>query len=755
MFLKVYFKGNSVTDNTISGCETGIYSISSNDNLTSNNIINNYYGIWTYNSTDTIQFNSILNNTYSLRNDIGTDNATNNWWGSNNDPSTIPNDIDNITGTVNSNPWLILSVNASSTNSGGNTSVTADLNYNSDGVDTLSQGFIPDGTPASFTTNTGTIINQAYTIEGQASTILNLNTAQQENVTVSASVDNQNVSTSGLVSTGNATITITSTAIDNITGLPLNINDTIPLNNPITWLSVAWINIGMFSDELQIIVNGTVVETKYFSNAAYTTWENSYPLSVFDAILYVNQNLPYVYPDPTVLAQFWNNLTTTYNLTATELTFIQNYSPSFIDNLTINIVYPGVPGLNITANDPDNNNNEINLNFPGNVINRVSQVIYTGNGGYEGVHSFSIATSEVTTDLFNYWSNQYTLYQAPGAMSAAYSTFLTALMVEYYQDQMADNSKSYYNVTWSRTSPIIVSSCDDAYETYLTLECDHSLGMTVVGLPDEIMEFNFGTTSDISGIESEIMNEVYSNTYQSSSISGAFGSVVQDLFNDNLLSSSYVETFTQNGYIIIKSVSNDDEFMVIDPETGIVRDINTVYNICGVQYPQIIYCISNGYHVPVKKVGEVDTIGPFTIAWDGIGQVYIASSPSAYVSTDQIWADDELTITSNYGTDIFDHANQNGVIPASDLPITGILKSGVDTITAQITDVYGDLIGCSPLYIVQTNYIPPNQPPTPPPYPKNLPDPDYDDTIPEIIQDHYLSESPTSFWDMIMGKDVV
>ena len=78
-------------------------------------MINNYCGILTNNSTDIIQFNRITNNTYGLINEIGTVNATDNWWGSNNDPSTIQNDIDNINGTVNSNPWLILSVNASPT----------------------------------------------------------------------------------------------------------------------------------------------------------------------------------------------------------------------------------------------------------------------------------------------------------------------------------------------------------------------------------------------------------------------------------------------------------------------------------------------------------------------------------------------------------------------------------------------------------------------------------------------------------------
>jgi len=58
-------------------------------------------------------------------------------------------------------------------------------------------------------------------------------------------------------------LNITSTAIDNSTGQPLNITYNIPLNSSVTWLSVIWIPTGMFSDELQIIVNGTVVEDKF------------------------------------------------------------------------------------------------------------------------------------------------------------------------------------------------------------------------------------------------------------------------------------------------------------------------------------------------------------------------------------------------------------------------------------------------------------------------------------------------------------
>jgi len=50
--------------------------------------------------------------------------------------------------------------------------------------------------------------------------------------------------------------------------------------------------------------------------------------------------------------------------------------------------------------------------------------------------------------------------------------------------------------------------CYSAYETYLTLESDHSMGMTVVGTPDGVKSFNYACSASISNIEYQIMNMV-------------------------------------------------------------------------------------------------------------------------------------------------------------------------------------------------------------------------------------------------------
>jgi hypothetical protein len=75
-------------------------------------------------------------------------------------------------------------------------------------------------------------------------------------------------------------------------------------------------------------------------------------------------------------------------------------------------------------------------------------------------------------------------------------------------DQVADAAASEFNVTWSRTHPIVVSVGDDAYQTYMTLECDHSMGMTVVGTLENMIWFNNACSSSISIIEYGIMRNL-------------------------------------------------------------------------------------------------------------------------------------------------------------------------------------------------------------------------------------------------------
>src|SRR5204863_1256446 len=90
-----------------------------------------------------VNFNAFINNTHGISDGAaGTLDAENNWWGCNYGPgatgagcSGSTNGIfNNGSGSVDSNPWIVLGTSASPnpTTPGGNSTVTADMTKNSD-----------------------------------------------------------------------------------------------------------------------------------------------------------------------------------------------------------------------------------------------------------------------------------------------------------------------------------------------------------------------------------------------------------------------------------------------------------------------------------------------------------------------------------------------------------------------------------------------------------------------------------------------
>jgi hypothetical protein len=288
---------------------------------------------------------------------------------------------------------------------------------------------------------------------------------------------------------------------------------------------------------------------------------------------------------------FWSDLTSFFNLTSTELQFVQNHRLEFIDNLTVQLSYPGADAPVMVVTDPMTNST-INLNFTGDSIHRTSQITYMNGifiepAGYEGVKSFAIATTKVTDTIAQYWADQKNatdvygnLRYHSGAMKAAYGTFFTALMTIYCHDILADTAAEEFDVTWSRTHPVVVSVGDDAYQTYLTLECDHSMGMTVMGLLNNMKLFNSACSSQISTIEYGIMRNLNFNYQYVDLPMEVIGSVARGMFYA-FLTGTDMELFSHKGYTVMKLVGLNNLIMLYDPETGIIRDINTVNGFCG------------------------------------------------------------------------------------------------------------------------------------------------------------------------------
>lgn len=79
-----------------------------------------------------------------------------------------------------------------------------------------------------------------------------------------------------------------------------------------------------------------------------------------------------------------------------------------------------------------------NLKFLDNTIHRISLIYYDNlNIGYEGLRSFAFVTSNVSNSKLKYWLDYGELLSA-GEMKVAYGSFLSALLVIYEHDKLAD-----------------------------------------------------------------------------------------------------------------------------------------------------------------------------------------------------------------------------------------------------------------------------------------------------------------------------
>jgi hypothetical protein len=138
-----------VISNTITQCDVGLK-------------IDPYSGAVV--SGVTIHHNIIVENTnYGVDNHApNLANAANNWWGCNDGPGVVgPGSGDKVSDNVTYDPWLVLNLCANPQSipaDGVSTStITADMNKNSNWQDTLAQGHIPDGTQIILTTDKGSI----------------------------------------------------------------------------------------------------------------------------------------------------------------------------------------------------------------------------------------------------------------------------------------------------------------------------------------------------------------------------------------------------------------------------------------------------------------------------------------------------------------------------------------------------------------------------------------------------------------------
>ena len=128
----------------------------------------------------------------------GSIDAKYNWWGCNEGPSTLSGECDAITGTVTFDPWLVLNLVADPTSvlaGTGTSELVADLTYNSDNLPTSGLGNVPDGVTTTFTATLGTMAPEvAGTVDGIATSTFSAGPVGGVAV-MSATVDNETVTT--------------------------------------------------------------------------------------------------------------------------------------------------------------------------------------------------------------------------------------------------------------------------------------------------------------------------------------------------------------------------------------------------------------------------------------------------------------------------------------------------------------------------------------------------------------------------------
>lgn len=169
--------GSTFTNNTAEGDGGAIYNeetLSVAESTFTGNTATGGSGGAIYNKGDcTVNFSRIVSNTATksgsaIYGQSGSADTRYNWWGSNGNPAG------KVYGEVDTSPWLILNVTASSKALGknGKSYITADLNCDSDDVrHDPADGHLPDYISMIFTVNVGGITNQKYTFNSVATNV--------------------------------------------------------------------------------------------------------------------------------------------------------------------------------------------------------------------------------------------------------------------------------------------------------------------------------------------------------------------------------------------------------------------------------------------------------------------------------------------------------------------------------------------------------------------------------------------------------
>jgi hypothetical protein len=163
---------------------------------------------------------------------------------------------------------------------------------------------------------------------------------------------------------------------------------------------------------------------------------------------------------------------------------------------------------------------------------------------------------------------------------------------------------------------------------------------------------------------------------------------------------------------------NNYDYIVIDLESGIARDINTINNFCGSTatyeiIPIFGFSLTGTPHIgyPIDWFGNPWDLGTKTFYWDGSGKILLASSPYAFNPKDQISAMGEIKVKSTFGSTSFNPEKpEDTLVSGPDLEITQILMPGVENTVNVSIIASGTRHGSSALWLIQVITTPLNRP---------------------------------------------
>ena len=134
----------------------------------------------------------------------------------------------------------------------------------------------------------------------------------------------------------------------------------------------------------------------------------------------------------------------------------------------------------------------------------------------------------------------------------------------YCDDLVADVAAERFNVTWERTSPMVMSVRDDNKQTILSGECSFYFGRTAYGDVDAVKAFYFACSASFSPIEHYVTQTLFPGSSDLGSVTAGLGYLLNN--------GSALEIIFEGSHVLIREFGSNERVLVFDNNTGLLHD---------------------------------------------------------------------------------------------------------------------------------------------------------------------------------------